>query len=557
MFIKNLQLKNFKGFDDAIIKLTQKNILSGKNGAGKSAIKDAIIFALYNRTPDGSAQKTDTFIKRGTPVAEVSLELESGHKISRKRSEKASTVNFIDFSQSEEDARVAQRDLEGTAIPLFEHFVNVFLPGYFMQTDEKEQRSFIMSLTPPTDRKALFLKAGGDIKTCLKYEIDCEDFNEAFAIAKRERLELKKIKDESAAKIDYIEEQIGKFPKKESAYGELEQFLYNTREAIKAKKAWIDYHARAEALGPIHEKNEALKKELNELDSIEIKIPETPNRDILHRLEAAMKMLPTVQIPAGTCPTCRQMVQIEHRDSIENINKENAKKRAVLEKEWVDEEVKYNLLSMAREYALKATRELSAKKDVVRAGIVDIVPLSEPSMDEPKETLEVLVEEERTTSALMEHMRNLDDMKRKLMNARTEHEEVDGLAKLFSPSGLPSIEAAEKKAPIEEAIKKFFPTAEIILMRLLKNGMEYKDTFDIEISGKPYSRLSSGEQKKLDFALSLVFDDFLKEVGMVFVDDADLVDSSGLEAMQENAKEKGIQLFFSHVTEGELSIINE
>jgi hypothetical protein len=93
-------------------------------------------------------------------------------------------------------------------------------------------------------------------------------------------------------------------------------------------------------------------------------------------------------------------------------------------------------------------------------------------------------------------------------------------------------------------------------MRLLKNGMEYKDTFDIEISGKPYSRLSSGEQKKLDFALSLVFDDFLKEVGMVFVDDADLVDSSGLEAMQENAKEKGVQLFFSHVTEGELSITN-
>jgi DNA repair exonuclease SbcCD ATPase subunit len=556
MFIKNLQLKNFKGFDDVIINLTQKNILSGKNGAGKSAIKDAIIFALYNRTPDGSAQKTDTFIKRGTPVAEVSLELESGHKISRKRSEKASTVNFIDFSQSEEDARVAQRDLEGTAIPLFERFVNVFLPGYFMQTDEKEQRAFIMSLTPPIDRKALFLKAGGDQKMYLKYEIDCEDWNEAFAIAKRERLELKKIKDESAAKIDYIEEQIGKFPKKESSYGELEQSLYSVREAIKAKKAWIDFHAKSEALGPIHEKNEAIKKELNELDKIDIKIPEGPNRDILNRLEAAIKMLPSVQIPVGTCPSCRQMVQIEHRDFIENLNKENAKKRAVLEKEWVDEEAKYNTLSKEREDALKATRELSAKKDVVKAGIIEITPLSEPSLDEPKETLDALVEEERATSTLMEHMRSLDDMKRKLMNARTEHEEVDSLAKLFSPSGLPSIEAAEKKKPIEEAIKKFFPTAEIILMRLLKNGMEYKDTFDIEISGKPYSRLSSGEQKKLDFALSLVFDDFLKEVGMVFVDDADLVDSSGLEAMQENAKEKGVQLFFSHVTEGELSITN-
>lgn len=557
MFIKKLQLKNFKGFDDVIVNLTQKNILSGKNGAGKSAIKDAIIFALYNRTPDGSAQKTDTFIKRGTPVAEVSLELESGHKISRKRSEKASTLNYIDFSQSEEDARVAQRDLEGTAVPLFERFINVFMPGYFMRTDEKEQRAFIMSLTPPIDRKALFLKAGGDVKMCLKYEIDCEDFNEAFAIAKRERLELKKVKDESAAKIDYIEEQIAKFPTKDAPYSELEQSLYNTREAIKVKKAWIDYHAKAEALGPIHTQNEALQNELTELEKVGVAIPEEPSREVILRLEKAISMLPAINIPEGTCPTCQQEVQPEHKEKIAKLNADNKAKREALENELSVEEASYQTLVSAREAALKEARLLETKKHTLKAGIVDISPLSTPSVDEPKETLDALVEEERATSALMEHMRNLDDMKRKLMNARTEHEEVDGLAKLFSPSGLPSIEAAEKKKPIEEAIKKFFPTAEIILMRLLKNGMEYKDTFDIEISGKPYSRLSSGEQKKLDFALSLVFDDFLKEVGMVFVDDADLVDSSGLEAMQDNAKEKGVQLFFSHVTEGELSIINE
>lgn len=557
MFIKSLQLKSFKSFDDAVFNFTQKNILSGKNGAGKSAIKDAIIFALYNRTPDGSAQKTDTFIKRGAPVAEVSLELESGHKVSRKRSEKASTLNYIDFSQSEEDARVAQRDLEGTAIPLFERFVNVFIPGYFMQTDEKEQRSFIMSLTKPIDRKALFLKAGGDEKLCLKYEIDCEDWNEAFTVAKRTRLELKKTKDESGAKIDYIEEQIAKFPNKDEAYADLEHKLHETREAIKSKKMWMDYHAKADTVGPILAKNDALRLELNELDKVEMVIPEEPSREILNRLSSAINMLPAVQIPVGTCPTCRQMVQQEHRDFIAKLNNENQKKRAALEKEYAEEEVKYNAGANARETVLKEARALNSKKEIVKAGIVDVAPLSIPSTDEPKETIEKLTEEEHSTSALMEYKRSLDDMKRKLMNARTEHDEVDSLAKLFSPSGLPSIEAAEKKKPIEEAIKKFFPTAEIILMRLLKNGMEYKDTFDIEISGKPYSRLSSGEQKKLDFALSLVFDDFLKEVGMVFVDDADLVDASGLEAMQENAKEKGIQLFFSHVTEGELSIINE
>lgn len=556
MFIKSLQLKNFKSFSDAVFNFTQKNILSGKNGAGKSAIKDAIIFALYNRTPDGSAQKTDTFIQRGTPVAEVSIELESGHKVSRKRSEKGSTLNYIDFSQSEEDARVAQRDLEGAAIPLFERFINVFVPGYFMRLDEKEQRSFIMSLTPPIDRKALFLKAGGDEKMCLKYEIDCEDFNEAFTLAKRARLELKKTKDESGAKIDYIQEQIAKFPNKEEAYSDLEHRLHDVREAVKAKKMWMDYHAKSEAVGPIVAKNDNLRLELNELDKIEIKVPEEPSREVLRRIEAAIKILPSVQIPVGTCPTCRQMVHQEHRDFIENLNNENKKKREALESEYQEEESKYKALFDARENVLKEVRSINSKRELIKAGVVEITPLSIPAVDEPKETLEQLSEEERSTSALMEYKRNLDDMKRSLANAREEYDEVDLLAKLFSPAGLPSVEAAEKKAPIEVAIKKFFPNAEIILMRLLKNGMEYKDTFDIEISGKPYARLSSGEQKKLDFALSLVFDDFLKEVGMVFVDDADLVDASGLEAMQENAKEKGVQLFFSHVTEGDLSITN-
>lgn len=556
MFIKTLELKNFKNFGNAVFKLSQKNILSGKNGAGKSAIKDAIIFALYNRTPDGSAQKTDTFIQRGTPVAEVSLELENGHKISRKRSEKASTLNYVDFSQSEEDARVAQRDLEGGSIPFFERFINIFLPGYFMQSDEKEQRSFIMSLTPPIDRKQLFLNAGGDEKTCLKYEIDCEDFTEAFTIAKRERLELKKEKDETATKIDFIEEQMQKFPNKEEAYSDLEKKLYDVREATKAKKAWMDYHVKEESLKPITEKNEVLKAQLQELEKTQVTIPEAPTREVIERLEAVINRLTPVHIPEGTCPTCRQEVGVEHAEAVAKLNAENKAKRDALEVELSKEQDSYDSLFMAHQNASKEYRELQSKIALVKAGMADISPLSKPSTDEPKETLEQLSEEEHSLATLMEHKRNLDDMKRRLLKARQGYDEVDMLAKIFSPAGLPSVEAAEKKKPIEEAIKKFFPTAEIILMRLLKNGMEYKDTFDIEISGKPYSRLSSGEQKKLDFALSLVFNDFIKEVGMVFVDDADLVDASGLEAMQENAKEKGIQLFFSHVTEGELNITN-
>jgi len=92
-------------------------------------------------------------------------------------------------------------------------------------------------------------------------------------------------------------------------------------------------------------------------------------------------------------------------------------------------------------------------------------------------------------------------------------------------------------------------------MRLLKNGMEYKDTFDIEIAGKRYPRLSAGERKKLDFAISIVINKFLMQpVGIMFVDDADLLDEIGEEVIKVMSEENHIQIFISKVTNNQLTI---
>ena len=48
MKISKLVLKNFKGTEFAEYKFTDKNTLTGRNGAGKTTVADAIIFALIS-----------------------------------------------------------------------------------------------------------------------------------------------------------------------------------------------------------------------------------------------------------------------------------------------------------------------------------------------------------------------------------------------------------------------------------------------------------------------------------------------------------------------------
>lgn len=556
MKIKKLSLVNFKGFAEAAFTFQGLNILKGKNGVGKSAIKDAIIFALYNRTPDGSSQNTDTFIKRGENVAEATLTLDNDHQITRKRSEKGSTIAFVDFSQSDEDARVAQRDIEGTEIPTFDRFINVFNVGYFMTLEEKIQREFILSLTPPIDREQLFREAGGDVKMCLSYEIDPSDFKESFQTAKRERLARKKEKDDLAAKIEFAESKIEE-PLKEKSIDELSAAIIDFTRERDEFKSWESYRQKEAALAPVMAKNGELLAELQELDKIRVEVPEEPSRETVRRLEAAINRSVPIQIPVGTCPTCQQMVQEEHRDRIAAENREREAARNAMEKELATEEEKYMALSKARDEKLKEVREINIRRDTLNRSIVEVKGPAIPSFDEPKRDLAAIETEISIYTSNLNYKKDVASLTERLIEIRKELEELELLCNLFSPSGLPSVEAQKKAAPIEIEIQKFYPEAKIVLLRMLKNGMEYKDTFDIELSGKPYARLSAGEKKRLDFVLAITFHKFLKEKGgIVFLDDADLIDKAGLDSITATAQELGLQIFLSHVTEDDKILIN-
>jgi DNA repair exonuclease SbcCD ATPase subunit len=156
MRIKKLTLKNFRRFAEAEFEFGETNYLTGQNGAGKTTIKEAIIFCLYGLDHNGTNKGLDDLIKNGEKVMEVWCEFEN-FTIKRVRSSNKTRILYIDGSQAEITSDVTQKNLENV-LPDVNLFLTVFDSGSFFKLDEKTQRQLILDNTPAVDQKKLFLQ---------------------------------------------------------------------------------------------------------------------------------------------------------------------------------------------------------------------------------------------------------------------------------------------------------------------------------------------------------------------------------------------------------------
>lgn len=63
MRVAKLIMKNFLGTSSKTVEFGQVNSISGRNGSGKSSVKEAILFALYGKI-NGASQTLETAITK-------------------------------------------------------------------------------------------------------------------------------------------------------------------------------------------------------------------------------------------------------------------------------------------------------------------------------------------------------------------------------------------------------------------------------------------------------------------------------------------------------------
>lgn len=181
MKIQSLQLRDFKCFEDKLFIFDNNVELEGANGTGKSTIREAVLFALYNRT-DATVKDTDKYIRNGAGFCEVILKADKG-EVKRQRNNRKSELWL-------NGEKTTQENLEDKLqLPRFEVFNSVFTAGYFMTLEEKEQRQIILELTKPIDREEIYVKLGG----LMGPMINLDDLEETYKALNKNKGEFKEI----------------------------------------------------------------------------------------------------------------------------------------------------------------------------------------------------------------------------------------------------------------------------------------------------------------------------------------------------------------------------
>jgi len=556
MLLKKLKLQNFKKFQEKEFEFKEINKVYGKNGEGKSTIKDAVFFCFYGRTSEGSLPDATKYIRNGEAKCMVEIEFEKDgqdFKVRRERTEKQTRITFIDGSQSEDDSVITQRELE-SIVPDYELMQCVFNCGYFMALPDKDKREFLLRLTPDIDKKKLYLKLGGTEELAHKYGFNWFDIDS-------EHKKLLKINRENndelvKAKAIIEDSKETEIPKNEftDRSAELKEEKERYKKWLMVNQDWYSYEQRMDSYNKTIERNKALQLEIDKpLEEVL-----EPSKDNLNQLIAQKnECKTTIHIPEGKCPTCLQDISGEHQDKVARVNLIRSTKILELTKSINAEAESYSKKLEEYQKYVQANNEKQTLKNSIQIPLKPEKPTEEKfeydsSKERECETLQRNYENRLAEIKLL--TRQEEDRKDKIERLREkvtflvgEINEVNNLLPIFSKTGIPALEMRRKLDPILEEIKKVIPTAEIELLETLKNGIGEKEVFTLMSNGIEYDKCSTGEKMKVNCAISQIIDNLSgNKINMTFLDNGESVD--------EVPEMKG-QCFIAKVTNNSLELL--
>lgn len=539
MKLVKIKLTSFKNFKSQTFEFGDQNLLIGKNGVGKSAIKDAILFLLFNRTADGSLADSSKFIAYGSPKCEVEATFDNGMIIRRERTEKSTRITHLDNSQSMEDSGITQRELE-SMVPSFQIFNAVFNVGSFMTLDDKEKRDLILSFTSPVDKMSIYLQAGGKKELIERYKLNLDDCKSTHKMLLHNR---KLLSDDITLNLGQLSILAEPIAIPEATKKDVSNEILELEEAVKAyskyekdKAVFVRDQRAAESQDII---NQDAEKTITELTA-QITMAKVPSREVANGIQNEIKNLQDkikhyeLLPEEAVCPSCDQTIPDTHRHLVgEEIAKAKAT-IATLSASLADEMEKFNDDMLASEKDNELIRKIEQEKAKIRKVVhpKEITEVAKPNIkhfDELRAEQSAFISEkqyiEKIQADEVARETRFESVTKKIEKTRFVIKDLDILIPIFSPGGITSIEMRVKIVPVNTVLNKYLLRSEIILQELLKNGLDTKEVFNIKVDGQDYKKLSTGERLKVDIAISEMLDELSGyQVGMKFVDNGESID---------------------------------
>ncbi|MBO1003153.1 ATPase [Pseudogracilibacillus auburnensis] len=497
---KTLSLKNFKSHADLTVEFGDTTQISGENAKGKSSIGEAITFLLYGLDLLGS--KLDpTPVTYESDLTSVTLLSEAGEKDIKLGREIVGGRNKYIVN----DVPKKATEFNDVVEQLFDKdlFLSLFNPNYFFTLHwEKQREMVLMYVTAPVNKEvfAELPKPQAEKLAELVKKHSLDDLNKIHRENRRKK-EKEHIATQSRTKT--LKEQLDQF-------GSLIPTSSLNTENSQNTKQLEEINKTIDAAGPTNNRINELNTRIKDLYD---------QRDHMKKQFTALKDEPI----EDHCRTCKQPLQDESIKAVE----EDKEKRISEFKE------QYNKIVVERK---------GLESELSKLEFVDVTEQIEKSRNLQDKIF--TNEQELNRHKQLEQIEK--DIKQAQESEKTTKESLNN--SIFIVDSIKDFHAKEAELQVKK-VQDLFENLSIRLFDVVKSTGELKPTFEIQMDGKDYRKLSLSESIKAGLELRDVLSEQSGIVIPCFVDNAESI---------TKFKEPNGQLIMAQVVAGkELEVVSE
>ncbi|WP_102706988.1 ATP-binding protein [Terribacillus saccharophilus] len=499
---KTLTLQNFKSHRDRTVEFGDTTKITGDNAVGKSTIGEAVSWLLYGIDILGS--KLDpTPVTYEADETMVSLLLNDGQKdvlLSRalKKGKAAYYINEVPSKAGEFNEildNLFNKDL----------FLSLFNPNYFFTMKWTDQRAMVLQYVTAPANKEVFKalpKAQGDKLALLVKKQSLTDL-EKLHREKRTKLDKQYIAAESNTKLlkKQLEEETPRVPI-ESLQAEKSVFTKQLNEVQKT----ID--SASSTNGEINRLNNDIHHLLMKRDNMK-ENRWTPLRTEEDNLKAKLVALQKEKIPSS-CRVCNQTLEGEaleaaKGDKINRINECEEQITTIEEKKntFINEYDKVNNERKSLEVQLAGLTFIDVSEQMAKAR--ELQQQLSPIESEIQKYKQFEGKQQQVKDAEQAEQNTLNDLNESIFI-------IDAVKAYYAKEA--ELQAAKVDGLLDNLSIKLFEE---------QKNKEIKPTFEIQMDGKDYRKLSLSESIRAGLELRDVLSVQSDVIVPVFVDNAESI----------------------------------
>lgn len=472
IFIQELEMCNFKGHRAFKAEFSELVKVSGKNGEGKSSIGEAVTWNLYGTDTMGNTlDPIPLYEHEGESSTTVLLKVDEKVLKLKRAIENGKNVFYVN------DIPTKATDYKLLIDSLFDKnlFLSIFNPGYFSSQHWKDQRAQLLQYIDEPLNKEVFENMTNVGKVQLEEPMKKHSLNELDKLHKERFKKRDKEIERAGERVATLREQYQK------SLGDNAVDLKDISTKMLALDTEISQDMKVNSGIENHE------KKLHELNLKEKFIRE----QILKKKELIDRMS---QMPLQeNCNECGQPLDYNARETAKQKHQERI----------------HSVKSEGKELVLELEEIKTIREEIGQPG--EKIDLSQ-KMQEIEKYRHILMDSHR-----------ISELEQEIKKAEKEHEQIR-FERNESQGILEAIkEFVDVKAGLMVSkVNALFETLSVKLFEQQKND-SIKQTFEIEMDGKPYQKLSTAERVRAGVELIHVLQMQSGVVGPTFIDNAESV----------------------------------